>query len=404
MSVEQRYSRGRLLRLAGVGAGAAAAGPLLRVDEAFGGRTAQKIGVLVPSGSRYPRMGENLLAGLELGLDRTGAAATSLVVRHVEGGYAGAYGSARELLDGGADLVVAGVSAPVARQLEPLFRERRRPLIVANVGAHVVRPDERSPFVLHNSLLDWQAAYSMGVWAAGHAGRRVLVLTSMADAGYDSIYAFRRGLATSGGRVVETIVTHAGETQSLRSRLDDLAETPSAVYVVASGKNAAEIVRAYRASGLRAPLLASAFAVDDYVLPSLGAGARGVRSVASWATAVADKDFAAAYKQRSGRRPDAFAVLGYETALLLAAGMRRRDGLIAALHGARVHGLRGTLTVDPRTNTVDAPLYLRKVRGLPGRAANVVLRRAPAVGAFPRALAPIAREQTSGYINEYLCA
>lgn len=86
-------------------------------------------------------------------------------------------------------------------------------------------------------------------------------------------------------------------------------------------------------------------------------------------------------------------------------GSERRAGLsLGGSGGAPVEGLRGTLTVDPRTNTVLAPLFLRQVRRLPTGQANVVLGRAPAVGGFPHALAPIAEETTSGYINEYLCA
>jgi hypothetical protein len=147
-------------------------------------------------------------------------------------------------------------------------------------------------------------------------------------------------------------------------------------------------------------VLASAFAVEDHLLASLGPGARGIRSCASWPAALADAEFAAAFRRKSGRRPDAFAVLGYDTALLLAAGTRRRGRLIDAIGRAPVEGLRGTLRVDPRTNTISGPLFLREVRG----AGNAIVGRAPAVGAFPRALAPIALETTSGYINEYLCA
>jgi branched-chain amino acid transport system substrate-binding protein len=386
---ERRLSRGDLLRIAGAGAGAAATGSLLAGD-AWGRTAALKVGVLTPTGSSYPRMGESLLAGLELGLPEA-----SLLVRQVERGYGGALAGARELLDSGAQVVVAGISAPVAHQLAPLFRERRRPLVVANVGAHVVRPEERRPYVLHNSLLDWQASFSIGCWAA-RRGERALVLTSQSDAGYDSLYAFRRGF----GGETRTIVTQPGG-ESLLAQLRALPRPhPTVVYILASGRHAASILRAYRASGLRARVIASAFAVDDHLLPSLGASARGLTSCASWPTALADAEFAAAFRHKSGRRPDAFAVLGYDTALLLAAGSRRRGSLIEALRRAPVEGIRGTLRVDKRTNTIVGPLFLREVRG----ARNVVVGRAPAVGAFPRALAPIADETTSGYINEYLCA
>lgn len=406
---DRRYNRAQLLRLAGVGAGAAVAGPMLRAgsaDAAVGARVPLKVGVLVPSGASYPHMGENLLAGLALALP-----GCSLVTRRVELGYGGAHSSAKDLLDAGVDVVVAGVSAPVAQQLAPLFHERRTPLVVANVGAHVVRPEQRDPYVLHNSLLDWQASFAMGRWAAGHVGRRALIVTSLNDAGYDSVYAFRRGLSAAGGRVVGTVVTHAHEHETVRTQLRALGRLqPSFVYVLSSGDQAVEIVKACRASGLHAPLLASAFTTDEYLLRRLGSAGTGLRSFASWPTALADRDFAARFRQKSGRRADPFAVLGYDTGLLVAAGARRavkrRLGirrLLEPLHGSPVDGLRGSLTVDPRTNTVLAPLFLRQVRRLPTGQANVVLGKAPAVGGFPHALAPLADETGSGYINEYLC-
>ena len=43
---ERRYSRGRLLGLAGMGAGAAVGGPLLRAESAWARGSSLKVGVL----------------------------------------------------------------------------------------------------------------------------------------------------------------------------------------------------------------------------------------------------------------------------------------------------------------------------------------------------------------------
>src|SRR5207237_6630287 len=124
--------------------------------------------------------------------------------------------------------------------------------------------------------------------------------------------------------VVGTAVTHAGDEETLLSQLKALRQLhPSFVYVFSSGEHAVQILKAHHASGLHGQLVASAFTVEDYLLPRLGAAAVGVRSCASWPTAVVDKEFAAAFRKKSGRHPDAFAVLGYETGLLVAAGARR---------------------------------------------------------------------------------
>ena len=120
--------------------------------------------------------------GFRMAMDEQGVSA-SLVTRPVPRGCDGAYNIASDLLQSGVDVVIADVTTPVAKLLTPLLAQAKVPLVVANVGGHVPLPADKSPYVLHNSLLYWQASFAAGKWAAGNLGRSAFVAASLADSG-----------------------------------------------------------------------------------------------------------------------------------------------------------------------------------------------------------------------------
>jgi branched-chain amino acid transport system substrate-binding protein len=412
-NVEGTMSRSRFVKVAAAG-GLVAAAPLASAHGARAASTiALKVGVMVPTGASYGSMGRSLVDGLRHGFGDSPAVDVTLVTRDVARGYDGAEGVARRLLDEGSDVVVAGVSAPVAARLGGLFAERQASLVVADVGGHVVQAAPRNPFVLHNSLLYWQASFAMGRWAAANVGPRAVVASSLCDSGYDTVYAFRRGFESAGGTLVGDAVTHVDPADD---GLSDLFTTvrsagPNVVYGLYSGAQAVEFVAAYAASGVSAKLVVGSLAAEDYLLSSIGRAAVGATSCASWTATrntKANQSFGKAFRTRTGRRADPFAALGYDTGALVAEGVRRatKQGLgvrrlIEALAGVSTEGPRGRLVVDAATNTVKGPLFVREVRrGL----VNYDLARAPAVETSPDALSLLETSPRSGYVNEYLCA
>jgi branched-chain amino acid transport system substrate-binding protein len=412
--------RGDFIKLAGA-AGLAVVGPLAAAERAHAATSiALKVGVITSTGASYAGMGQSLLDGLHLGFDhaRSGAhpVAATLTTATVLRGYGGALTTARELLDGGADVVVANVSAPVAQRLTSLFAERHASLVVADVGAHVVQPAARNRFVLHNSLLYWHASFALGQWAAVNLGKRGFVAASLSDAGYDTVFAFRRGFQSAGGSIVGDGVTHVDPAHDGLSELFAAVQASRAnvLYGLYSGAHAVEFVQAYARSGMSAKLAMGSLGVEDYLLGNVGSSGVGVTSSASWTatrTAKVNQSFTKAFEKRYGRSADPFAALGYDTASLVAQGASRAvtkglglRRLIEALSGVSIDGPRGMLTVDTATNTVTGPLFVRQVKHVSGRLANYDIALAPRVGAFPHALAPLAADPASGYINEYLCA
>ena len=400
-------SRRRFLQVAGGGAGLAALSPMLGAVRAAAATSRLKLGVLVPSGGDYPAMGPNLLEGLRLGLDQAGlGSSTSISAADVPLGFDGASTAAQSLLARGMDAVVAGVTTPVATRLAGLFSEAGVPLIAANAGGHVVRRSDRSPAVLHLSLGYWKASFAMGRWAGANLGTRGLVATSLADSGYDAVYAFRRGLESAGGSVRDDVVTHVEPGDGVAGLGAAVSNSGAQhVHALYGARRAIQALRVLRSAGV--PVLAGPFAVDESLLRKLGSAVIGVRSAFSWSPALAtpaNREFKRAYRSRAGRNPDAFAVLGYDAASLLAAGLRRAgsaSGMLGALDGATVASPRGPLKVS--SGTVHTRLYLRQVRSVNGKLVNAVIGRLDRVPDLPNAMRPLVASAPSGYVNEVLC-
>lgn len=388
-----------------------------------------RIGLLVPRSARCPHLGDGFLRGFEAFFDRPGRGpAPDLVVADVDRGFGGAEGTARAMLDGGqVDLVVAGVSAPVAARLRHLFGERRVPLVVSHVGATVPRTADRSPYVFTSSLGLWESSAAMGRWAASNIGTSCLVLASAFDSGFDVVDAFRLGFESAGGRAAGTFVTHvhtrseahseaqpgraAGDARGIAGPgLDGMASlvrraAPDFVHAAYSGREALDFFGAWEESGLgrSLPLCCGGFAVEDYLLGRHGPGVAGAASALGWATGLAGLA-----GEGAGPAADVFSAMGHDAAALVAhawdaCGARfDPEVFLTALGDAKVDGARGQVRSDPAARHAVGPLYLRVVAAGPrGRHNDVagLLDRPP--GDIGQALAAA---PATGWINEYLCA
>jgi ABC-type branched-subunit amino acid transport system substrate-binding protein len=407
-------NRRQFLTRAGLGAAAGAVPLAFGVKKLVFGRNGLAVGVLAGSGAGGSAVDRKLVEGLRLGFADAGDGEAPimprLVARPVVRGYGGAWTGSRDLLEEvGVDVVVAWVTAPTARHLAPLFEDHQVPLVVTNIGAHVVRPRERHEQVLHSSLGYWQSSFAFGRWAARNLGPRAYVAASILDAGYDTLYAFRRGLESAGGTIVRTRVTEERPSRAeLSGTLRSIGQArPDFVYAMYSGDAAIDFVTAYRRSGVnRYPLAGTAFLVDDVVASRARSAVMGILTASSWSPA----DETGSPRAMAGVT-DYSSVLGYEAARLIAVGTRRAhklgtgtSGIVPALSGHAVDGLRGRLHVDAASNTVLAPLSIREVSSFRGGFAALPIERAADVPAFPAELSEMDGGLFSGWVNEYLSA
>jgi branched-chain amino acid transport system substrate-binding protein len=140
-----------------------------------------------------------------------------------------------------------------------------------------------------------------------------------------------------------------------------------------AGGGAVQFVREYAASGLkeRIPLCGSGFLTEG-TLAAQGPAAEGVRTALHYGDGLdnpKNNAFRKAFKERTNREADVYAVQGYDSAQLLGVGMDAAKGdtsaerqWVAAMRAARIDSPRGAFTLSPSHNPVQN-IYLREAKG-----------------------------------------
>jgi branched-chain amino acid transport system substrate-binding protein len=378
-----------------------------------------RVGVLLPRSTLQPTLGANFLAGLRLALAaaaRDSGRQVEVISEDIGSAPALAAGKARRLLEESRVQLVIGLLQPgLAATLRPLFEQRGVPLLVAGAGANLPRQHEQSPFVFHNDLNLFQADWALGRWAGG-PGKRAVIVTSFYDSGYDLPYAFAAGFTSSGGALVQTLVSDP-PGQERRSTNELLAAIrvlePEVVYLLHSGPEAAGFAQAFKGSDLAGPsrLVVSGLTLPDGLLARQGSALSGIHSVFSWAVELdtdGNREFNANYQAETLQLPDAFAALGFDTGRLLDCVLEQTGEappareLLQALGQVQWSGARGAASMDLVTHSVKTKLYLRESASRNGRLFHRTVSELAPVPHDDPALQELASGMRSGWLHPYL--
>jgi branched-chain amino acid transport system substrate-binding protein len=380
-----------------------------------------KIGVLLPQSKLCPQLPGNILAGMRLGFDlmqpQAEQSGTQLIVETISPEGSGAEVRAAKLLDRDkVDAVVGVISESVAARLSGLFSRAGVPLVVSTVGANIVRQDELDPYTFHASLDIWRASWAMGEWAAANLGSGAVMAASFYESGFDALWAFHAGFEESGGKILESFVTHLSTSpMDIVSVVGRIAEIkPDFVFASYCGKDAADFVKTYADAGLaeKIPLSGSSFLADEAILPVHCEAARQIRTCLPWSSNMdtpANKLFTSVYYDRTGHAPDIFGLLGYDTAQLVGKAWRAAGGtgrgnaaLAETLACAENESPRGLVRMGADTSGAGASIYLREVRQQGGMWRNEVIAELPPVSDCHSSIRAIRMTPRSGWIAPYL--
>jgi ABC-type branched-subunit amino acid transport system substrate-binding protein len=382
-----------------------------------------RLGIVLPQSTRYPELPTQLLAGFETFMassgDRGGRSLQLLPIACGSGSRA-ALAAVEEAVKGGrVDLLAGLVDRNLASQIAPLLEVRGTPFVVCDMGADVVRKRRESPYLIRNSLGYWQSNFAMGQWTARNLGKRALIAVDSLESGYDMVYAFRRAFEAQGGDIVDVRVTGLPDGSGHFSTVGDAVRShrPDFVYAFYSGKRAESFLRFYDGEQLsRVAPLAGASMLTDFAASSglLPVGLEGVITISPWAADDESRENAAlrsAYKKAHGGDVGPFAMLGYETAQRIAAGVAALDGNSAdparfakALADVDFVGPRGAMVPLPGMSDVSTPAYIRRLTQSGNRLVNVITAQLPALELPPAVALELRAMVKSGWAQAYLAA
>jgi branched-chain amino acid transport system substrate-binding protein len=196
--------------------------------------------------------------------------------------------------------------------------------------------------------------------------RRVAVIQDTTNGSYSRTYAagFRQGLEARGGTVVDVTFASGGGASFASLAEECLRSGVDGVMVIANALDTAAIFQQLRKRSATVKLLGSDWGFTQEILTQGGDATEGAlfpQAVNMMDASPRFRRFLDAYDARFHRPADFAAVVSYEAAQLLAAGLRRdatRSGIRrAVLELGTVQGLQGPIRLD-RFGDVDRRIYL----------------------------------------------
>ena len=278
------------------------------------------------------------------------------------------------------------VWTPNMAAIAPLTAEAKVPFVSANAsGAKVVG---MSPYMTRLSFTLCQSAYPLGQWAAKKYKKAYSAVSDFAP-GHEAEGCFVRGFKEGGGEVIGTVRIPLANPDFVpfMQRIKDAK--PDVLFAFnPAGKQATAMMKAYGDLGMdkaNIKYLGTGDITTDEELQGMGDAAIGVITMHHYSAAAerpANKAFVAAYKKEFGAELNpGFMVVGawdamdaIYTAIRVQGGKIDPDKTMEILkHYKSTTSPRGPVSVDPETRDVINPEYLREVRKIGGKLANVEL-------------------------------
>jgi branched-chain amino acid transport system substrate-binding protein len=336
-----------------------------------------KVGMMLPYTGTYAKLGQFIDDGFRLYVEqkggRLGGRAISFVQVDDESKPEAATDNMNRLVGREkVDVVVGTVHSGVAMAMVKVARDTNTLLIIPNAGANDATGPACAPNIFRTSFSNWQTTFPMGKVMADAGIKNVVTITWRYTAGSEMIGAFAENFTKNGGKIVEdlTVPFPEVEFQALITRIATLK--PDAVFSFFAGGGAVKFVKDYAAAGLNKtiPLYGAGFLTDG-TIEAQGEAANGIKTTLHYADNLdhaANIAFLKAFKAKTGKDGDIYAVQGFDGAALLDIGLTAvggdfaaRDKMIAAMGAAKIDSPRGPLTFNKAHNPIQN-IYLREVR------------------------------------------
>jgi len=336
-----------------------------------------KVGLMLPYTGTYAKLGQFIDEGFRLYVQQKGGRLGGREIAFVQVDDESKPEAATDNMNRlvgreKADVVIGTVHSGVAMAMVKVARDSKTLMIIPNAGANDATGPACAPNIFRSSFSNWQTTFPMGKVLAEAGIKNVATITWRYTAGSEMIDAFAENFTARGGKIVEklTVPFPEVEFQALLTRVATLK--PDAVFSFFAGGGAVKFVKDYAASGLNKsiPLYGAGFLTDG-TIPAQGEAANGIRTTLHYADNLdnpANVAFLKAFKDKTGKDGDIYAVQGFDAAALLDVGLsavggddKKRDTMIQAMGAAKIESPRGPLSFNKAHNPIQN-IYLREVR------------------------------------------
>ena len=380
-----------------------------------------KLGILYPSSAAHPEIAIDFMGGLKTFFKK--AELESHIQLFAESiGYGGVekevyQKSEKLIMISAVDVLVAFIDLKVLPILEPLIFASGKLMIVVNPGANYPQNWIAQPNIifltLHHAFLCWLC----GASAAKNNPRDSAMATSLYDCGYMHSAAMIRNFVKSGGSLNFNYINK--QTGDQPFQIDELmsflstntkADHLLCVFDSVPAFNFYKQLSTFDETS-RLHLFASPMMLEDKALSGLPEESKfSISGYTPWQSSsnnAENREFKNYYVQQTRRPSNIFALLGWETGLILQQVFQRNNGdyaegedLVNQLLKIKLNGPRGELKFDENTHYILAPVVQYKLNKGPGPAIESIKEIDEEWLSF---VSEPFEGISSGWTNTYLC-
>jgi branched-chain amino acid transport system substrate-binding protein len=335
----------------------------------------------------FPTLGLDLMNGLKLAFKNSGT--EEMNPNFIVEGIGNAAGpnlikvAEKMILQDGVTMVLGFCGSHQLEELVTIFKNYKKPLIRIDLGGSVLREVEISPYVVHQTLGLWQSAYETGRYGARTFGKKVSVIASIYDGGYQISECFAQGLKSDDGEVASYYVGPMDyKSEDFSGMVREIEEVqPNFIYALFSYKEGTKIFKALANSKIngKIPILATPVMTDE-TINTEDLNIKNVQSIATWSFEAEDpamQTFVAQYKSEYDNKPNVIGLLGYETGLAICSCITSEGNIDRkigeTLQEKTIESPRGTIRYNAMFESQADSFKLREFQFDQGRYLNNVV-------------------------------
>ena len=220
-----------------------------------------------------------------------------------------------------------------------------------------------------------------GIYATQHGYRKIVLVAADYVAGHDMINGFKMGYKGPEQEVLPKL--DQTDFSAEIARIRDI--NPDAVFYFLPGGGGINFLKQYTQSGLKIPLLATIFSLDQRILGAVGDAAKGMILIGHYNVDfpnAENKQFVKAFVDRYHRLPTFYAADGYDTAHLVGSALKavggddsKLDAIRAALRKADFTSVRGSFRLGQNQYPIENWFSMAVESGADGKLAIVTKGR-----------------------------
>ncbi|PKV49355.1 ABC-type branched-subunit amino acid transport system substrate-binding protein [Aquimarina sp. MAR_2010_214] len=319
-----------------------------------------KIGVLIPQSNAYPTMGKSFLNGMRLAIE---GIETELVIESI------GFGSdQKQLINSFQKLcyqenvkITTGIIGHTGfKELSDFTFNNQETLLAANFGSK--RPIKLPNGVFQNSLGLYDSLHKLVHYLLEHKKYKVATSTCYYEAGYGFIEALddiitQEEHASFAGHFITPL--HPRENESELMDLYFNETKPDAIVAFHNGIFAKEHASYLSQNKLhkKHPLYTLPFSAEDALINEFPDVFNQIKTISSWYPEL-DNDtnisFAEMHQKQFRKKPDVFALLGYENGLVIKSALiQDQNNLSTAIQNISIGGPRGIINFNNDFNTTN---------------------------------------------------